>query len=131
MKEPRHTCPTVDRLIQIVKDAVQDLEHHVNELYDADCESKVVEVQSCISNLEQIIDKYGGIAEEIRSNNIELREWGSHWLARSEELERELAESYSQMAKTEREKNDCIDFLDGKIEALEKQLEHQSTQTEL
>lgn len=129
MQEPKHTCPTVDRLIEIVKNAVQDLNHHVNELYDADCESKVSDVQMCISNLEQIFDKYGGIAEEIRSNNIELRSWSSHWLARCGELESELAESYSQMAKMEREKNDYIDFLDEKIEALEGQLMYLSAQT--
>jgi DNA repair ATPase RecN len=135
MREPSHTCPTVDKLIAIVKEISGDLHEHLSELSNSDCEVNTREVTNAIDNLELIENKYGGLAEQIRSNNIELREWGKHWEKSYQDLEKDYnqleRQSEKQLADLEREKDGEIEKLYAEISRLEDQLQYSSTQTEL
>ena len=93
MREPKHTCPDIDRVIRALKASIKDVEHAKSLVQDAFNLTEVLAIENLLNNAMDILDQVVydinlvDEMEELRGANSQLRDWG-HYL--DNELEKAL-----------------------------------------
>lgn len=108
MKEPKHTCPMIDSVIDTIKQIQKDIEYYLRgeEIFDKE------DFITALNDANKSLDNIPGEMENIRDNTLAIREWGSDYKNQYENLEYDT--------KKELEEKDYI------IEDLKEQIERQS-----
>lgn len=80
----RHTCPNIDKAIQLLNDGIKELKFiYENAEDDSDFETSAKEGIASLSGIESML-------EDLRSDNDALRNWGDKCESRISELEDDI-----------------------------------------
>ncbi len=94
MKEPEHSCPFLDKVLEIEDNIMKSLKYNSN--YDED------DLKACI---EDAVWYDGDIAkpiEKARSIHQELRDWGNHYKDECESMQNYINELESKLKEVEK-----------------------------
>lgn len=79
----KHTCPDIDKMIKRAKEGLKSLEWALKLEYLDDIKSAIRDAINEVEDIE-------GMAEDLRSSNDSLREWGKDCEKTIDELEAKI-----------------------------------------